>query len=128
MTPELNLLVWSAVLAFVQMLIAASGAQLQVGVPTLAGNREDLPTIRSWAGRARRAHLNMIENLLLFTILVLVAQIAGKTNGMTLLGAQIFFWARVVYAAVYLAGIPWVRTAVWAVSVIGMLLIFRQLV
>jgi uncharacterized MAPEG superfamily protein len=47
---------------------------------------------------------------------------------MTLLGAQIFFWARVVYAAVYLAGIPWVRTAVWAVSVIGMLLIFRQLV
>jgi uncharacterized MAPEG superfamily protein len=70
----------------------------------------------------------MIENLLLFTILVLVAQIAGKTNGMTLLGAQIFFWARVVYAAVYLAGIPWVRTAVWAVSVIGMLLIFRQLV
>ena len=49
MTPELNLLVWSAVLAFVQMLIAVSGAQLQVGVPTLAGNREDLPT--TCAGR-----------------------------------------------------------------------------
>lgn len=127
MTPELTLLVWSAILAFVQMLIAVAGAQLQVGLPTLAGNREDMPPITSWAGRARRAHLNMLENLVLFAILVLVAQIAGKTNATTLLGCQIFFWARLVYAVVYLAGIPWLRTAVWAVSLIGLLLILIRI-
>jgi uncharacterized MAPEG superfamily protein len=44
-----------------------------------------------------------------------------------LLGAQLFFWARLAYAFVYLAGIPWLRTAVWTVSVIGLILIFVQL-
>jgi len=42
-------------------------------------------------------------------------------------GAQLFFWARVAYAVIYLAGWPWVRTAAWAVSVIGLLMIFFQL-
>jgi len=53
--------------------------------------------------------------------------ISNKTNGTTLLGAQIFFWARVVYAGVYIAGIPWLRTGVWAVSVVGLAMIFVQL-
>ena len=70
----------------------------------------------------------MLENLILFAILVLVAQIAGKTNAATALGAQLFFWARVVYLLVYLVGIPWVRTGVWLISVIGLVLIFQQIV
>ena len=128
MKPELTLLVWSVVLAFVQVLIAVQGAMMQVGLPALAGNREPLPEITGWAGRAQRAQRNMVENLVLFAALVLVAVAAGKTNDMTLLGAQIFFWARVAYTAVYIAGIPWLRTGVWFVSVIGMILIFAQLV
>jgi uncharacterized MAPEG superfamily protein len=128
MKPELTLLVWAALLTFVQMLIAVTGATLQVGLPTLAANREGLAPYTGWAGRAARAHHNMLENLVLFAALVLVAVAAGKTNATTLLGAQIFFWARVAYAAVYLAGIPWLRTGVWSVSVIGLALIFLQVV
>ena len=128
MKPELMLLVWSVVLAFVQVLIAVQGAVMQVGLPTLAGNREGLPELTGWAGRAQRAQRNMIENLVPFAALVLVAVAAGKTNDMTLLGAQIFFWARLAYTGVYIAGIPWLRTGVWFVSVIGMILIFAQLV
>jgi uncharacterized MAPEG superfamily protein len=56
-----------------------------------------------------------------------VAQITGKTNAMTLLGCQIFFWARLAYAIVYVAGVPWLRTAIWVVSVVGLLLILLQL-
>ena len=70
----------------------------------------------------------MIENLVVFAALVLVAVAAGRTNAMTLLGAQLFFWARLAYAVVYLIGIPWLRTGVWAVSVVGLALIFLQLV
>ena len=128
MKPELMLLVWSVLLAFVQMLIAVTGATLQVGLPTLAANREGLAACTGWAGRAARAHRNMLESLVLFAALVLIAVAAGKTNATTLLGAQLFFWARVAYAAVYLAGIPWLRTGVWFVSVIGLVLIFWQLV
>ena len=128
MKPEMMLLAWAAVLTFVQMLVAATGATLQVGLPTLAGNRENLPVFTGWAGRAQRAHHNMLESLVLFAALVLICIISGKSNATTLLGAQIFFWARLAYAVIYLAGIPWLRTAVWFVSVIGLILIFLQLI
>jgi uncharacterized MAPEG superfamily protein len=127
MTLELKLLAWSAVLTIVQMTIAAVGAILQVGAPALAGNREGLPPIEGWAGRAAKAHRNMLENLVLFAILVLVAQVGGRTGAVTALGAQLFFWARVAYAPIYVFGIPWARTAAFAVSVTGLALIFSQL-
>jgi uncharacterized MAPEG superfamily protein len=127
MKPELVWLLWAVALTFVQMLVAVGGATRQVGLPALAGNRAGLPPFTGWAGRAQRAHHNMLENLVLFAALVLIAVLAGKTNPTTLLGAQLFFWARLVYAVVYIAGIPWLRTAVWTVSVIGLLLIFVQL-
>src|SRR5438105_14618923 len=127
MKPELAFVVWAVVLTFVQMLLAVSGATLQVGLPALAGNREGLAPCTGWAGRAARAHHNMLENLVLFAALVLVAAVAGRTNSTTLLGAQIFVWARLAYAVIYVAGIPWLRTATWVVSVIGLALIFFQL-
>ena len=128
MTPELVYLVWSAALTLVLAAIAVSGATLEVGLPRLAGNRENMPEMPGWAGRAARAHRNMLENLVLFAILVFAARIANVSNAMTLLGAQLFFFGRVAHAALYLAGIPWLRTGAWVVSVIGLLLIFLQLV
>lgn len=127
MRPELMLLVWCVMLAIVQMLVAVQGAMNQVGLMTLLGNREGFPEIKGWGGRAARAHRNMIENLALFAALVLAAVAAGKANDMTLLGAQIFFWGRLAYAAIYLAGIPWLRTGAWTVSIVGLLLILWQL-
>ena len=128
MTPELAYLVWAAALTLVLAVIAASGATLEVGLPRLAGNRENMPEMSSWAGRAARAHRNMLENLILFAVLVLVARAVNVSNSMTVLGAQIFFWGRVAHAAIYMAGIAWLRTAAWAVSILGLLLIFLQLV
>jgi uncharacterized MAPEG superfamily protein len=127
MKPELMLLAWAVLLAFVQMLVAVSGHTLQVGLPALASNREGVPPATGWAGRAARAHRNMIENLVLFAALILIATLSNRTDSMTLLGAQIFFWARLVYAFVYVAGIPWLRTGVWSVSVIGLALVFFAL-
>ena len=82
-----------------------------------------MPAYTGWAGRAKRAHLNMIENLVLFAALVLVAAISGKANATTAMGAVIFFWSRLAYAVIYVAGIPWLRTLTWFVSVIGMAMI-----
>jgi len=113
---------------FVQVLIAAASASQFVGIPTLAGNREDLPVLTGFAGRARRAHLNMVENMVLFAVLVLIAHVAGKANATTAMGALVFFWARIVYALIYLLGVPWLRTVAWLVSVVGMAMIASQLI
>ena len=128
MKPEMTFLLWSVALAFAQALVAVQGAFMQVGLRMLAGSRENMPVITGWAGRAARAHRNMIENLVLFAALVLVCMETDKTNNMTLLGAQLFFWARLIYAFVYVAGIAWLRTGVWLVSVVGLGLIFVRLV
>ena len=128
MSLELTLLIWSVALTFVQMLVAVSGATLEFGLPDLAGNREDLPPATSWAGRAQRGHRNMLENLVLFAVLVLVTEITNKNNAMTGFGAELFFAARVIYAIIYVIGVPWLRTGVWGISMIGLILIFLQLV
>lgn len=127
MKPELVWLSSAVALTFAQMLVAVLGATGQVGLAALAGNREALPPITGWADRAARAHRNMLESLVLFAALVLIAVVANKTNSTTLLGAQLFFWGRLAYAVVFIAGIPWLRTAVWAVAVVGLVLIFVQL-
>lgn len=127
MSPDLKYLLFSTILTFVQVLVAAIGANQAVGLNTLAGNREGLGEIPGWAGRAKRAHLNMIENMVLFAALVLIAAAAGKANAMTAMGAMIFFWARVAYAVIYVAGIAWLRTLAWFVSVIGMAMIAWEL-
>jgi uncharacterized MAPEG superfamily protein len=127
MSPDLKYLLFSTILTFVQVLVAAIGANQAVGLNTLAGNREGLGEIPGWAGRAKRAHLNMIENMVLFAVLVLIAAAAGKANAMTAMGAMIFFWARVAYAVIYVAGIAWLRTLAWFVSVIGMAMIAWEL-
>ena len=128
MSPDLKFLVWSVALAVLQMVVAAACASQQVGLPALVGNRENLPAMTGIAGRTQRAHRNMLESLVLFAALVLVAQATGKANAATALGAQLFFWARLAYALVYLAGIPWLRTGIWAVSLVGLVMIFLQLV
>ena len=112
---------WSGavVLWVVQLLVAVAGVTTQFPMPVLAGNRETPIEGKGWVGRAQRAFRNLSENLLPFAVLVLVAHAAGVSNAATVMGAQIFFYARVAYAVVYIAGIPWLRTAVWTVGLVG---------
>lgn len=127
MTIELRMLLWSALLTVALVVISAVGATRDVGLTRLAGNRENLPEFTGWTGRAIRAHRNMLENLVLFAIAVIVAKLAGVSNANTAFGAQLFFWGRVAHAGLYIAGVAWARTAAYAVSMIGLLMILLQL-
>jgi len=128
MTPDLHLLLWTVVLTFIQVVVAVLAATAEVGLPTLAGNRDGRIELTGFAGRAARAHRNMLESLPLFIALVLITQIAGKANAVTLIGAHLFFWGRLAHWLIYLVGIPWLRTLAWAVSVAGLVTIFAALV
>ena len=68
-----------------------------------------------------------MENLAPFAALVLVAHAIEFSNGATILGAQLFFWARNAHGVLVFAGIPWLRTAAFAVGMIGNLIIFGQI-
>ncbi len=67
-----------------------------------------------WAQRLMKAHSNAIENLVVFAVLVLVANAAGISTPAIGTAAAVYFWARVVHAASYAFAIPWVRTLAFA--------------
>ena len=129
MTTDLWMLVASAMLCLTIPFITLLGlSQTSNGVVWAFGNRDSALEFPAWAARARRAHANLAENLAPFAILVLVAHAAGVANETTALGATIFFWARAAHFLVYAAGIPYVRTLTFLVSLAGELVILGQLV
>ena len=130
MTTELTLLAWSALLCLLLTFPGIAGLmRIPQGLAWGLGNRDrPLPEVPAWSARARRAHTNMVENLAPFAIVVLIAHVTGRTNAMTALGAQLFFWGRLAHAATYMAGlVPW-RTLAFGVAWAGTLLVFLQLV
>lgn len=128
MTVELTYLLWSALLAIAQLLVGSAGTMGQVGLSSAVGNREDMPqSFPGWVGRARRAHANLLENLVVFAVLVIVAHLAERNNDMTALGALVFFWARVGFAAAYIFGVSWIRSLLWFAGFVGMIMIAIQL-
>jgi len=69
-----------------------------------------------WAQRMMKAHYNAVENLVVFAPLVLLAQAMGVTNAMIGTACMVYFWTRVVHAAAYTFGVPWVRTLSFTVG------------
>ena len=87
------------------------------GLRTTFGNRENPPPMAPWAERAKRAHSNAIENLVVFGLLVLAAHAIGVQNHhATAPAAMMYFWARAGHYVVYTLGIPYVRTALFLVG------------
>ena len=127
MTTELTLLILSVGLLMLILLIQASAGLLSNGLMAQAGSRDELPEKRVFHARVTRLRDNMIENLLMFAPVVLVAQAVGVSNDMTILGAQLFFYSRLAHAILYLAAVPLVRPVAFAVAWAGIILIARQL-
>ena len=69
-----------------------------------------------WAQRLLKAHLNAIENLVVFAVLILAASAAGVSNSTIASASVVFFWARVVHALAYAFAVPWVRTLAFTVG------------
>jgi uncharacterized MAPEG superfamily protein len=126
--PDLAYVVYSAALTWLMTMTASllrARAWTPKGLVIAFGNRDDLPAPTPLAGRADRAAKNMLENLVLLTAVLLAARASGADTRQIAPGVALFFWARVAYFPVYLAGIPYLRTALWGVSVAGLVIIAR---
>lgn len=127
MTSELMSLTWVTTLTallwvpYILNTIAVRGLVDAVGYP------ENPAPLAAWAQRMKAAHYNAVENLVVFAALVLVAHVAGVSNETTVLVCQVYFWARVVHAASYTFGIPWVRTLAFAAGFICQMALALQL-
>jgi uncharacterized MAPEG superfamily protein len=128
MTTELCMLMWSVVLGLVQIALAATCSVGQRGLDWAASARDEVkPPLCGIGGRLDRARANFLETFPLFVAVVLAAHLLQRHDEMTVLGAQLYFWARLAYVPVYAAGIPYLRTLIWAASIAGIVLVLAAL-
>ena len=129
MTTALTLVVWSLILAFVQIILFDVVRTGQYGLKWNTGPRDEaVPEISPMGGRLKRAQDNLFETLPLFIAAVLVAHISGRETEMVTRGAEIWFAARVVYVPLYAFGVRQIRSLVWLVSIAGLGMVIAPLV
>ena len=76
-----------------------------------------------WTRRAVQAHMNLIESLAPFAILVIVVHTSGKANEVTALGSTIFFCVRIAHLIVYLRTLAWFAS--WADGILILIQLFK---
>ena len=112
----------------VMQAVAAVGSR-KASMSELVGPRDALPPegLSPFHSRARRAQANMTEGMVMFVPLVLTVAVLDAFSPLTAMGAALFFYGRLAFAPLYWFGVPWLRTMAWAVSILGILLIFWEL-
>jgi uncharacterized MAPEG superfamily protein len=128
MSIELQMLAWSIALGLVHIALSATLATMQRGLKWNAGPRDGVPEpLTGVAGRLERANLNFRETFVFFAAAVVAVLLAQKSDSQTALGVQIYFWARLAYLPLYAAGVPFLRSLIWGVSIAGLLLVLLAL-
>jgi uncharacterized MAPEG superfamily protein len=127
MSIELKMLLFTVALFFVQLIAQVVAETIQHGIGYAVSARDDWQSPAGIAGRIERSYFNLLETMPAFAALVLIVLVTGNANESTALGAQIYFWGRVLYVPAYIAGIPYLRTLIWLISLFGMLLIFWEM-
>lgn len=123
MSVELTMLLYSTILFLVIILLQAGIAIAQNGLLAQAGSRDSLPEPSLLMKRMQRLAANMQENLVMFAVVVLVANAVGVSNETTVLGATIFLYARLAHAIVYAFGWPMIRPLFYFAGLYGMIII-----
>ncbi|MGE7369634.1 MAPEG family protein [Neorhizobium sp. NPDC001467] len=119
----LTLLCLSVVLLIVHILLQGNFATKERGRAWNAGARDgDNEPKGVLAGRSARASKNYQETYPAFIGLLLAMILTGDMSGWGLTGGTVWLIARIVYIPLYLAGIPYVRSLVWLVSIVGLVI------
>jgi uncharacterized MAPEG superfamily protein len=128
MSTELEMLGCSILLGLAYVIVASVLSSQQRGLRWNASNRDgEAKPLTPIAARAARANANFLETFGFFAAAVLAVVVSKHNTPHTALGAELYFWARLAYLPVYVIGIPYLRTAVWAIAFWGMLQIIEAL-
>ncbi len=115
---EINILGLYGLVVIVTILLQASAAAAQVGVPALLKPRDTLQ-LTGVAARLDRAQMNSIVAMAMFAPAVMILNQMGMETPATLFCARAFLIARILYVPLYAYGVPGLRTLVWTVGILS---------
>lgn len=124
MTSELSILALYGLLVILILVVQALFGAAQLGLPYLATARDEGRELSGMGARVERSLNNSIVALALFAPAVLILTTTSATTANSLLAAQIFLIARVIYAPLYWFAIPWLRTVAWAAGFIATIYLY----
>lgn len=128
MPVEIRILAWGAVLLVVYILAATQAKNNQYGLKWNIGARDETQAAPNpVTGRLIRAQQNFIETFPVAIVALIGVVVANRTNPSTALGGWIWLGARAIYLPLYAAGIPFVRTIVWGISIVGLVMVISPL-
>lgn len=128
MTPELQYLVYAAILLIVHTLVQATLSDLSKGIGWALGPQDETRNQNAVAARVQRALRNYLETLPAFIALALVLAVTEMGNATSAMGAALYFWARVAYIPAYASGIPLVRSVAWFASLGGLVMMILPVI
>jgi uncharacterized MAPEG superfamily protein len=123
---EINILIAYGLLVMITLLLQVLGAMGQLSMGYIMSARDDNRDTTGMAARIERALNNSIVAMTLFAPAVLIVVVLDKTNATTLLAAQVFMIARIIYLPVYALGVPTVRTLAWLVGFAATAVLYFQ--
>jgi uncharacterized MAPEG superfamily protein len=125
---ELQILFCAILLGLVQLLLAVLASVGARGMPWALGPRDEPGApIGRFGGRLERAYRNFLETFVFFAAAVLLAHALGKSTANSVLGAQIYIWARLLYVPAYVFAIPFLRTLIWTAGLVGILMVLSAI-
>src|SRR3954452_1768682 len=118
---ELRIAALGALLLFIHIFAATRFKTAQYGREWNVGARDELlPPPNPVAGRLIRAQANFEETFPIAIVALLGVVLANRTSATTALGGWIWLGRRLVLLPLYWAGVPFVRTLCWAISMAGL--------
>jgi uncharacterized MAPEG superfamily protein len=122
---ELQILFCAIALGLVQLALATMASVSGRGMPWGIGPRDEgWPPLGKVGGRLERAYKNFLETFPLFAAAVLLVYALSRSSSASVLGAEIYIWARVLYVPAYVLAIPFTRTLLWTASIVGIVLVW----
>jgi uncharacterized MAPEG superfamily protein len=122
MTSELWLLFWSLWLFGLYLGAQALIFRWRYGIRYAASARDEELPEGELLGRAERALKNFQETWPVFITLALIGHLAMPGEPLMFWGAIVWFAARIAYLPRYLFGVFMIRSLVWNVSLIGLII------
>ncbi|MDG2522844.1 MAPEG family protein [Caulobacter segnis] len=124
---ELKMLGAAVIVGLVHLFWGSAAAQPQIGLKWNVGPRDEPRPLTGMAGRLQRAFANFRETFAFFVALLLAVVLSGKTGGLSAVGTMVYVAARAVYIPLYAFGVPVVRSIVWLISMVGLLMLLAAL-
>lgn len=82
-----------------------------------------MPDVPPWVERADRAQRNHHDNLAMIATVILIAQVTGQTDQVTMVASIVLVGLRILHSLVYIFGITNVRSLAYFGALTAMLVI-----